>query len=55
MLEETPQAPIAAVAIADDLLLFTRNPTDFTGIDGLTVVEAPLTAAAPPQAGAWAT
>jgi tRNA(fMet)-specific endonuclease VapC len=30
---------IAAVAIANDLPLFTCNPNDFSGIDGLTVVE----------------
>jgi tRNA(fMet)-specific endonuclease VapC len=32
-------AMIAAVAIANDLPLFTCNPNDFSGIDGLTVVE----------------
>ena len=34
-------AMIAAVAIANDLPLFTCNPNDFSGIDGLTVVEVP--------------
>jgi predicted nucleic acid-binding protein len=34
-------AMIAAVAIAYDLPLFTVNPNDFSGIDGLTVVEVP--------------
>ena len=32
---------IAAIAIANDLPLFTCNPDDFAGIDGLTVVEVP--------------
>lgn len=31
-------AMIAAVAIANDLALYTCNPADFAGIDGLTVV-----------------
>jgi len=31
-------AMIAAVALANDLPLFTCNPGDFAGIDGLTVV-----------------
>jgi tRNA(fMet)-specific endonuclease VapC len=31
-------AMIAAVAVANDLALFTCNPADFSGIDGLTVV-----------------
>ena len=31
-------AMIAAVAIANDLPVFTVNPEDFEGIDGLTVV-----------------
>ena len=34
-------AMIAAIAIAHDLPLFTCNPEDFQGIDGLTVVEVP--------------
>ena len=34
-------AMIAAVAVANDLPLFTCNPDDFTGIDGLTVVAVP--------------
>jgi len=29
---------IAAIAIANDLPLYTCNPRDFEGIDGLTVV-----------------
>ena len=39
--EVRPQALdllIAAVAVANDLPLFTCNPSDFTGIDGLTLV-----------------
>ena len=29
---------IAAVALANELPLYTCNPDDFTGIDGLTVI-----------------
>lgn len=32
-------AMIAAVAVANGLTLYTANPSDFTGIDGLAVVE----------------
>jgi predicted nucleic acid-binding protein len=35
-------AMIAATAIANNLPLFTCNPSDFAGIDGLTVVSVPL-------------
>ena len=38
-------AMIAAIAIANDLPLYTANPDDFTGIDGLEV-----RAVAPPEA-----
>lgn len=34
-------AMIAAVAIANDLPLFTCNPEDFQGIEGLTIVAVP--------------
>jgi hypothetical protein len=34
-------ALIAAVAVANGLPLFTVNPSDFVGIDGLTVVAVP--------------
>lgn len=34
-------AMIAAIAIANDLPLYTCNPRDFAGIDGLTVVAIP--------------
>jgi len=34
-------AMIAAIAIANDLPLYTCNPQDFTGIDGLVVVGVP--------------
>lgn len=34
-------AMIAAVAIANDLPVYTVNPQDFAGIDGLTVVAVP--------------
>jgi predicted nucleic acid-binding protein len=33
---------IAAVAVANEVPLFTCNPDDFTGIDGLSVVAIPL-------------
>ena len=32
---------IAAVAVANDLPLYTCNPSDFTGIHGLTLVAVP--------------
>ncbi len=34
-------AMIAAIAVAAELALYTCNPNDFTGIDGLQVVEVP--------------
>lgn len=34
-------AMIAAIALANDLPLFTCNPQDFAGIDGLSVVAVP--------------
>ena len=34
-------AMIAAIAIANDLPVFTANPADFAGIEDLTVVEVP--------------
>jgi tRNA(fMet)-specific endonuclease VapC len=34
-------ALIAAVAVANDLPLYTCNPDDFRGIDGLDIVEIP--------------
>lgn len=34
-------AMIAAVAIANDLALYTVNPADFDGIEGLTVIAVP--------------
>lgn len=37
----TYDAMIAAVAIARSLPLYTSNPKDFSGIDGLTVVAVP--------------
>jgi len=37
----TYDAMIAAIAIANDLPLFSCNPGDFSGIDGLTVVGIP--------------
>jgi len=39
-------AMIAAISIANDLPLFTCNPDDFNGIDGLELVEVPVTAGA---------
>ena len=35
-------AMIAAIAIAADLALYTCNPDDFTGIDGLEIVAVPV-------------
>lgn len=37
----TYDAMIAAIAIANELPLFTCNPDDFAGIDGLTVIAVP--------------
>lgn len=34
-------AMIAAIAVAAELALYTCNPSDFTGIDGLQIVEVP--------------
>ena len=42
-------AMIAATALANDLPVFTCNPTDFSGIDGLTVVA--VTVASPAEPG----
>ncbi len=36
-------ALIAATALANDLPVYTCNPADFAGIDGLVVVEVPTT------------
>lgn len=38
----TYDAMIAAVAVANDLPVYTCNPTDFNGIDGLEVVAVPV-------------
>jgi tRNA(fMet)-specific endonuclease VapC len=38
-------AMIAATAIANDLPVYTCNPSDFSGIDGLDVVAVPVPAA----------
>lgn len=38
----TYDAMIAATAVANDLPVYTCNPTDFNGIDGLEVVAVPL-------------
>ena len=35
-------AMIAAIALANDLPVYTCNPSDFTGIDGLEVVAVPV-------------
>ena len=40
-------AMIAAIALANDLSLFTCNPGDFAGIDGLSLVAVPHPDAAP--------
>lgn len=39
---------IAATALANGLPLYTCNPKDFTGIDGLTVVPVPVSSPPPP-------
>jgi tRNA(fMet)-specific endonuclease VapC len=38
----TYDAMIAATAVANDLPVYTCNPTDFNGIDGLEVVPVPV-------------
>jgi tRNA(fMet)-specific endonuclease VapC len=38
----TYDAMIAATAVANDLPIYTCNPIDFSGIDGLDVVAVPL-------------
>jgi tRNA(fMet)-specific endonuclease VapC len=38
----TYDAMIAATAVANDLPIYTCNPTDFNGIDGLEVVTVPV-------------
>jgi tRNA(fMet)-specific endonuclease VapC len=38
-------AMIAAIAISNELPLYTCNPSDFKGIDGLTVVAVPTPSA----------
>lgn len=40
-------AMIAAVALSNEMPLFTCNPSDFAGIEGLTVVAVPHSDAAP--------
>ncbi|MHB8492606.1 MAG: PIN domain-containing protein, partial [Solirubrobacteraceae bacterium] len=35
-------AMIAAIAVANDLPIYTCNPVDFMGIDGLEVVAVPF-------------
>ena len=42
-------AMIAAVALAHDLPLYTCNPDDFAGIDGLRVVAVPHPGQVPQQ------
>ncbi len=32
---------IAAIALSNDVPVYTANPADFVGIDGLTVVTLP--------------
>lgn len=43
----TYDAMIAATAVANDLPVYTCNPTDFNGIDGLEVIPVPLPDAQP--------
>lgn len=40
----TFDAMIAAIALANDLPIYTCNPDDFSGIDGLAVVAVPVPA-----------
>jgi tRNA(fMet)-specific endonuclease VapC len=42
-------AMIAATALANGLPLYTCNPKDFTGIDGLTVVSVPVPGLVAPE------
>jgi len=42
-------ALIAATALAHDLPVYTCNPADFAGIDGLVVVEVPVPGAPDPS------
>ncbi len=42
-------AMIAAIALANELPLYTCNPKDFTPIDGLTVVPVPVPSAPDPS------
>jgi tRNA(fMet)-specific endonuclease VapC len=44
----TYDAMIAATAVANELPVYSCNPTDFTGIDGLEVVAIPLPDDPPP-------
>ncbi len=37
-------AMIAAIALANDLPVYTCNPADFSGIDGLEVIAVPIAA-----------
>ena len=46
----TYDAMIAAVALVNDLPLYTCNPKDFVGIDGLSVVGIPHPDEATPPA-----
>jgi hypothetical protein len=46
----TFDAMIAAMALARQLPLYTANPADFAGIDGLTVVPVPIPPGPPPEA-----
>jgi len=43
----TYDAMIAATALANDLGLYTSNPDDFAGIDGLSVTAVPLSPPTP--------
>jgi hypothetical protein len=39
---------IAAIALANDLPVYTCNPADFTGIDGLNVMAVPVPGSSTP-------
>ena len=44
-------ALIAATALANDLPVYTCNPNDFAGIDGLEIVAVPVPSGAEPRSG----